>query len=153
MGLGSRFRDFRISSLIILPSSSLQLRAFSLLLLRRLSLKSPPNTAVHSSDPLFLPASSLINTLSNDTLAFIRSHLLGALPTEPDATVRTRLADCVSGLAQAALDDKHLWTELLGTLIQLTGHPEPMVRESVFKIYEECPGLVEEEDPNAVKSE
>ncbi|KAL7411623.1 armadillo-type protein [Mrakia frigida] len=142
-----------LTSLALMGTSSEadpNLRAFSLLLLRRLSLKSPPIPS-NETQSFSIHPSSLINTLSNQSLSYIRSRLLASLPTEPDNTVRTRLADCVSGLAQAALDDKHLWTELLQGLVEMTTSPVAKVRESAFKIYEDCPGLVEEEEPGAVR--
>ena len=113
-------------------------------------MKSPP---IAEGQNFSIQPSSLINTLSNESLHYIRAQLLASLHTEPDNTVRTRLADCVSGLAQAALDDKNLWRELLAGLVEMTTNPVTKVRESAFKIYEDCPGLVEEEDPVAVRRE
>lgn len=120
------------------------LRQFALVLLRTLSLKSPPASLGSKS-------SSLVNALSNPHLNLVRAPLLTAFPTESDAAVRAKLASAVAGLAQAALDEKHLWAELGPVLLAMTRDSRADVRESVMRVWEDCPALVKEEDPNGVK--
>jgi hypothetical protein len=97
-------------------------------------------------------SSSLASALSTPHLALVRGPLLAALPTEADPAVRAKLASTVAGLAQAALDEKHLWAELGPVLLRMTQDSRADVRETVMRVWEDCPGLVKEEDPNGVKS-
>lgn len=94
---------------------------------------------------------SLIASLGNAALAYIRQLLIQALRTEQDPATRNRLADCVSGLAAASIEERHLWRDLLVALVEMTRSADAPIRQSAFKIYAQTPALLLDEDPTAVK--
>ncbi|KAJ3353549.1 hypothetical protein HDU91_005879 [Kappamyces sp. JEL0680] len=116
------------------------LRSFSSILLRRYALKQLGNGA------------TLLEQAGPEALQQIQALLIQALGHEQEISVRNKVADCASQIAQLLLIKKASWEALFQTCVEFLNSPNPVLRRTTFMILNGCPQLMVKQDQNTVKS-
>ncbi|KAI5120820.1 hypothetical protein M0805_003216 [Coniferiporia weirii] len=122
-----------------------QMRAFALVLLRRLLFR-PPQAVPSASSPTSSNQSAglrltLYDHLSEQTREGLERTVLHALSTEQVHTVKTKAADAVADLANASFQRGRPWAALQGAVFRAAGG-SPSARECAYRILERCQVLV-----------
>lgn len=115
------------------------MRSFSLVLLRRLLLRTSPHGAKELAGP---PTLSLYDQLPASTLKSIEQLLLHSVAHESAPVVRHKAVDTVIDLANRSADGGHPWHALQVQTFAMVGHEDPGARESAFRIFAGCPFLI-----------
>jgi hypothetical protein len=115
------------------------LRSFASILLRRYSLKQ-------------WEGQTLLEKAGPEALALIQSLLIQCLKNENEISVRNKIADSASQLAQFLVTKKLAWPELFQTCVEFLSSPSPILRKSSFMVILGCPLLMSKQDQNMVKS-
>lgn len=125
------------------------MRAFSLILLRRLLFRPPqalpnahsPTASASSSTGPQAPRLTLYDHLSEQTREALERTVLHALSTEQAHSVKTKAADTVTDLANASFQRGRPWPALQGAVFRAVGG-SPSSRECAHRILERCQVLV-----------
>ena len=112
-------------------ATRLQMRSFSLVLLRRLLFRSGLNQRL-----------SLYDHLSSQTLTTIERLLLHALLHEPAIVVRRKAVDTVTDLANNSMDRGRPWHALQAQAFSMAQNDDPGLREAAFRVFAGSPNLV-----------
>ncbi|OCB84852.1 ARM repeat-containing protein [Sanghuangporus baumii] len=126
-----------------------QMRAFSLILLRRLLFRPPqalPNShattaSASSSSGPHAPRLTLYDHLSEQTRESLERTVLHALSTEQAHGVKTKAADTATDLANASFQRGRPWPALQGAVFRAVGGNSSS-RECAYRILERCQVLV-----------
>jgi hypothetical protein len=121
------------------------MRSFSLVLLRRLLLRSVGLSTGGASSTL-----TLYDQLASTPLAQIERLLLHAVSHEPAGVVRRKAVDTVVDLAARAAERGRPWHALQVQAFALAQAAEPGARESAFAIFAGSPSLVLDLQTNGV---
>ncbi|THH09772.1 hypothetical protein EW145_g1787 [Phellinidium pouzarii] len=118
-----------------------QMRAFALVLLRRLLFR-PPQAVPNASTPTSSNQSSgprltLYDHLSEPTRNVLESTVLHALSTEQVHAVKTKAADTVADLANASFQRGRPWSALQDAVFRFVGGSSN-ARECAYRILERC---------------
>jgi hypothetical protein len=112
------------------------MRSFSLVLLRRLLLRTIPK---EGSGPQAL---SLYDQLPASSLSSIEQLLLHSIGHEPTSVVRHKAVDTVIDLANRSVDRGRPWHALQVQTFAMVNQQDPASRESAFRIFAGCPVIV-----------
>ena len=124
-----------------------QMRAFALILLRRLLFRPPQ---VSSTDTVGASSSSssssnsrltLYDHLSEQTRDALERTVLHALQNEQSASVKTKAADTVTDLANASFQRGRPWPALQGAVFRAVAGSS-LSRMCAYRILERCQVLV-----------
>lgn len=122
-----------------------QMRAFALVLLRRLLFR-PPQASAKSPSPSSstqdsAPRLTLYDHLSEQTREALERTVLHSLSSEQTHNVKTKAADAVADLANASFQRGRPWPALQGAVFRAVGGT-PSARECSYRILERCQVLV-----------
>ena len=123
-----------------------QMRAFALILLRRLLFR-PPQSSPNAHAPTASSSSSagprlvLYDHLSEQTRDALERTVLHALSSEQSPSVKTKAADTVTDLANASFQRGRPWPALQGAVFRAVGG-NVSARECAYRILERCQVLV-----------
>ncbi|KAK1314837.1 hypothetical protein QJS10_CPA06g01575 [Acorus calamus] len=113
-------------SRLLSSSPSLELRAMSSILLRKLLTPSPSSSSSSSS--------SFWDRLSPSTQSALKSHLLSSVQREDSKSISKKLCDVVSQLASTLLPDD-AWPDLLPFMFRSVTSDSPRLQESALLIF------------------
>ncbi|KAI6101042.1 armadillo-type protein [Pisolithus croceorrhizus] len=122
------------------------MRSFSLVLLRRLLFRSPPQQ--HQKDPRM----TLYDHMSTQALTTLERLLLHSLSHEPSDSVRRKTVDTVCDLANNAMSRGRPWHALQAQAFSMTQVTETGFRECAFRVFSGSPNLVMDLQTEAVLS-
>ena len=130
------------------------MRAFSLVLLRRLLFRSQPTQLTDPPpSPSQSPSSStqtqpiLYDRLSEPTRHALERALLHALLAEPSASVKHKASDAITDVANASFTRGRPWPQLSDALFKAMG-ADAVSRESAWRVIERCTVLSSEIPPD-----
>ena len=129
---------------ITLTAYPIQMRSFSLVLLRRLLFRPQPNPAPQA------PRLSLYDHLSSGALSNIERLLLHSLSHEPSPVVRRKSVDTVTDLANNAMQRGRPWHALQAQAFSMTQGQDPGLRECAFRVFAGSSMLVMDLQTDAV---
>jgi importin-5 len=115
------------------------MRSFSLVLLRRLLLRTTPLGARNGSGAQTL---SLYDQLPASTLSSIEQVLLHSVSNESAALVRHKAVDTVIDIANRSMERGRPWHALQVQSFAMVNHTDPGARESAFRIFAGCPVII-----------
>lgn len=126
-----------------------QMRAFALVLLRRLLFRPPQATSsdgvgsssAPSSSTSSAPRLTLYDHLSEQTRGALEKTVLQALSNEQSANVKTKAADTVTDLANASFQRGRPWPALQGAVFRAVSGSS-LSRMCAYRILERCQVLV-----------
>lgn len=119
-------------------------RAFSAVLLRRLSLKCPKNaTSVTDRN---------IAHIEEPIREHIRNILLQGFVSQQSNTTRHKLCDVISEVAKEDSSPQGSWPQLIPALFEATLNPDASFRESAFRVFSAAPELIDKSHLNQVSS-
>ena len=127
-----------------------QMRAFALVLLRRLLFRPPQasssdagvgSSSAPSSSTSSGPRLTLYDHLSEQTRDALEKTVLHALSNEQSANVKTKAADTVTDLANASFQRGRPWPALQGAVFRAVGGSS-LSRMCAYRILERCQVLV-----------
>lgn len=127
-------------------SFQVQMRSFSLVLLRRLLFRSTQQQQQKES------RSTLYDQLSSQALTTLERLLLHSLSREPSDSVRRKSVDTVCDLANNAMSRGQPWHALQAQAFNMTQTTEAGSRECAFRVFSGCPNLVIDLQTDAVLS-
>ncbi|KAH3667090.1 hypothetical protein WICMUC_005437, partial [Wickerhamomyces mucosus] len=113
--------------------SSDALKAFAAVLLRRISIKTPPK--------MVSVTERTISSVNGHALIQIRQSLLKGFVSPQSNNVRHKLSDAIAEIAKDDVPGE--WPELLPALFNATKNEDPSFRESAFRIFTSNPGLID----------
>ncbi|KIJ25106.1 hypothetical protein M422DRAFT_193858 [Sphaerobolus stellatus SS14] len=122
------------------------MRSFSLVLLRRLLFRAIPN----SSSTLTSTQATLYDHLSEPTRSSLERALLSALSHEPALSVRHKLAETITDLANASFERGRPWLALQAQSFSATHDADQRQRESAYRIFANVPALMGDQQPDAI---
>ncbi|KAI5991786.1 armadillo-type protein [Pisolithus marmoratus] len=122
------------------------MRSFSLVLLRRLLFRPPPQQ--HPKDPRM----TLYDHMSTQALTTLERLLLHSLSHEPSDSVRRKTVDTVCDLANNAMSRGRPWHALQAQAFSMTQVAEIGFRECAFRVFSGSPNLVIDLQTEAVLS-
>lgn len=122
------------------------MRSFSLVLLRRLLFRSPPQQ--HQKDSRL----TLYDHMSTQALTTLERLLLHSLSHEPSDSVRRKTVDTVCDLANNAMSRGRPWHALQAQAFSMTQVAETGFRECAFRVFSGSPNLVMDLQTEAVLS-
>jgi importin-5 len=111
------------------------MRSFSLVLLRRLLLRSQPHLPGK-------PALTLYDSLPAQTLTSIERLLLHAVAHESTGVVRRKAVDTVIDVANKTAERGRPWHALQVQAFAMVQSEDPGARESAFSVFAGCPVLI-----------
>lgn len=124
----------------------MQMRSFSLVLLRRLLFRALPS----SPSTLRSARITLYDHLSEPTRTSLERALLSALANEPSQSVRPKLADTITDLAAASFDRGRPWLALQAQSFSATLNVDHRQRESAYRIFGNVPALMGDQQVDAI---
>ncbi|GMM33500.1 Pse1 protein [Saccharomycopsis crataegensis] len=110
-------------------------RAFAAVIFRRYALRMPPERSPSMTE-------TSIGTISEPVKAEIRNLLFNGFFGEQTKSVRHKLADAIAEVARTSISPPGTWDNLVPTMFEATGSPEPGFRESAFRVFAAQPALV-----------
>ena len=128
------------------------MRSFSLVLLRRLLFRPPPQSHPHHPHTQNDPRITLYDHMPNPSLAILERLLLHSLLHEPSDSVRRKTVDTVCDLANTAMSRGRPWHGLQAQAFHMTQADVHGSRVCAFRVFAGCPNLVMDLQTNAVLS-
>jgi len=135
-------RPHRLMTLLVLIYL-IQMRSFSLVLLRRLLFRPMPYMSG-------VPRQVLYDHLSEQTRESLERLILSCLQNETDEGVRRKVADTICDLAKGSLERGRPWEALQVQSFTATRSPHAGHREVAFRIFTYVPQLALGQEMNAV---
>ncbi|KIJ63543.1 hypothetical protein HYDPIDRAFT_92367 [Hydnomerulius pinastri MD-312] len=123
-----------------------EMRSFSLVLLRRLLFRPPPQQQPKD------PRMTLYDHLSSQALTTLERLLLHSLSHEPSDSVRRKTVDTICDLANNSMSRGRPWHALQAQTFSMTQTAEAGFRECAFRVFSGCPNLVMDLQTDAVLS-
>ncbi|PVU97624.1 hypothetical protein BB561_000436 [Smittium simulii] len=130
-------------AIINLPDPNI--RGFAAVLLRRISLKESFDLKDEAGNEI---EETVWSRSTIDTRAQVKALLLTSLEKEADNSVRIKVCDSISEIANS--EDE--WPELLQALLVCSSVSSPPLRESAYRIFAGYPQILMDQDSTSVKT-
>ena len=133
----------------VLTTGVVQMRSFSLVLLRRLLFRPAPSTPTQPRHPHSAPRLTLYDHLSSQALTTLERLILHSLSHEPAPQVRRKTVDTVCDIANQGMMRGRPWHALQAQVFSMgqvqgdvSGVGGAGLRESAYRVFAGCPNLV-----------
>ncbi|WBW75062.1 karyopherin/importin beta family nuclear import signal receptor Sal3 [Schizosaccharomyces osmophilus] len=113
-------------------SEDVSIRAFSLVLIRRISFRTLPSES----------EMEVFSSISNEAKQTLQNQLLTCFVQEAVPTVRNKLCDTIAEIARSVFDCQSQWPELTTTIFGTVNSPEESFRDSVYRTIAALPLLL-----------
>jgi len=121
--------------LSISRSHILQMRSFSLVLLRRFLFRPCSAQSQPSSTTKQAPRLTVFDILSSDTLSNIELLLLHSFSHEPSPTIRHAAVEAITAVCNYLAQKGELWQALQDQAFNMTQSQNAVLRESAFRLF------------------